>query len=209
MASRSLHFCCLNFQHPNYKWNDRIATVQAVFCAFTTSVRSTCLGWPALKPENPRSAHWSITPGEQYSEWSQVAWSVGIRSSLDLGVLGINLGAEHDPHERVSNERVRFPSMLLKLTTTAIVLNKGIVFNEEHFIRHCLQLVGTMIIICRAAFGQFYYCFETYLQALRVLTACTWAPLPPLEPQHPVSINAALVRASLGFTGPSTLCLSI
>ena len=99
--------------------------------------------------------------------------------------------------------------MLLKLTTTAIVLNKGIVFNEEHFIRHCLQLVGTMIIICRAAFGQFYYCFETYLQALRVLTACTWAPLPPLEPQHPVSINAALVRASLGFTGPSTLCLSI
>ena len=48
--------------------------------------------------------------------------------------VGINLGAEHDPHERVSNERVRFPSMLLKLTTTAIVLNKGIVFNEEHFI---------------------------------------------------------------------------
>lgn len=63
-------------------------------------------------------------------------------------------------------------------TTTAIVLNKGIVFNEEHFIRHCLQLVGTMIIICRAAFGQFYYRFETYLQAMPVLTACTRAPLP-------------------------------
>ena len=116
--------------------------------------------------------------------------------------LGINLGAEHDPHERVSNERVRFPSMLLKLTTTAIVLNKGIVFNEEHFIRHCLQLVGTMIIICRAAFGQFYYCFETYLQALRVLTACTWAPLPP---QSHSTLSASTLLLSEPVSGSQVL----
>lgn len=53
-------------------------------------------------------------PNKQCSEWTQVAWSMGIRSSLDLGVLGINLGAEHNPHERVSNENVTFLSMLLK-----------------------------------------------------------------------------------------------
>lgn len=76
-------------------------------------------------------------------------------------------------------KRVRFPSLLLKLTTTAIVLNKGIVFSKSILSVTLFTTSGHNDNNMQSSFWvSFIIALKLIYKLCRCLIACTWAPLP-------------------------------
>lgn len=127
-------------------------------------------------------------------------WSMGIRSNLDLGVLGINLGAEHNPHERVSNENVMFSSMLLKQPQQ--------LFSVRSILSVILFTTSGRDDNMQSSFWPVLWLLSNLSTSYVVLIACTWALLPlPRTTTTYQHQCCSLVRASLGLTGSPPLCV--